>query len=179
MRSSTSNYGIVAVSIHWLSALFIVGLLISGFLAANTMDATTKQQILTLHAPLGFTVLALTLARIAWWKFADRKPNPVVGMPAWQEFCARAIHLLLYVVILGTGASGIGMFALSGAAGIIFGGDVSPLPNFAEFTPRIPHGIGARVFVLLLILHVGAALHHHYVRKDGLLARMWFHRRTS
>lgn len=178
MKSTSSSYGTVAVAIHWLSALLIVALLGSGFRAANTIDLAAKQQFLTIHAPLGITILILTLARIIWWWFADKKPTPVAGTPVWQDLSARAVHVLFYVVILGMAASGIGMFALSGAGEIIFAGGTGPLPDFWDFLPRVPHGIGARVFVVLLALHVGAALYHHFIKKDGLLKRMWFARAT-
>ena len=84
------------------------------------------------------------------------------------------VHVLFYVVILGMIASGIGMIALSGAAPLIFGGESAQLPDFWKYPPRLPHAIGARVLVALLVLHVGAALYHHFVRRDGLLWRMWF-----
>jgi cytochrome b561 len=84
------------------------------------------------------------------------------------------VHFLFYVVTLGMIASGVGMMVLSGAAPVIFGGEGAPLPDFWKYPPRVPHGIGARLLVALLLLHVGAALHHHFVRRDGLLRRMRF-----
>jgi len=86
------------------------------------------------------------------------------------------VHVLFYVVILGMIASGIGMMVLSGAAPLIFGGESALLPDFWKYTPRVPHGIGARLLLALLVLHAGAALYHHFVRRDGLLWRMWFRR---
>ena len=176
VKSTSSNYGTVTVTIHWISALLIFALLGSGFRAANSIDPSAKAQFLTLHVPLGITILTLTVARIIWWRFADKKPDAVAGSPAWQERSARALHVLFYVVILGMAASGIGMLALSGAGEIIFASGTEPLPNFHDYLPRVPHGIGARVFVILLVLHVGAALYHQFIRKDGLLSRMWFSR---
>ncbi len=75
------------------------------------------------------------------------------------------------------GASGIGLIALSGAAPAIFTG--GSLPNFDIYPPRIPHGIGARLMLALIALHVAAALFHQFVRRDGLLKRMWFKRATA
>ena len=86
------------------------------------------------------------------------------------------MHFLFYVVILGMAASGIGMMILSGAGPIIFSGSTETLPDFWEFLPRTPHGIGARVMIALLVLHVGAAIYHHFIKKDGLIGRMWFKR---
>lgn len=176
MKSGKTNYGSVAATIHWLSALLIVALVGSGFRAAGTVDLAGKAQILSVHAPLGITILLLTLARIGWWWFADKKSDPVAGVPKWQEYSGRAVHALFYIVILGMAASGIGMFVLSGAGPILFAGAEGQLPDFDKYAPRGPHGIGARVMVALFVLHAGAALYHHFVLKDGLLARMWFGR---
>jgi len=86
------------------------------------------------------------------------------------------VHLLFYVAILGMAASGIGMFILSGAGPIIFDGGEGQLPDFWDYKPRVPHGIGARFLIVLLVFHTGAALYHHFVRRDGLLWRMWYGR---
>jgi cytochrome b561 len=84
------------------------------------------------------------------------------------------VHIFFYVVILGMIVSGIGMVPLSGAGPVIFGGEGS-LPDFWKYPPRIPHGIGARLLLALLVLHTGAALYHQFVRRDSF-GRMWFSR---
>lgn len=173
LKSSKAKFGSVAVSIHWLSAVLIVAVLASGFRAASTLNPATKAQILSVHAPLAIMVALLTVGRLLWWWFANRKPDPVEGTPKWQHVSATAVHWLFYIVIFGMAASGIGMFILSGAGPIVFGGAEGQLPDFWNFKPRVPHGIGARMMLLLLLLHVGAALYHHFVRGDGLLRRMW------
>lgn len=173
MKSEADRYGAMAVSVHWLSAVLILVLIASGFRAAGAVDPAVKTQLLRIHVSIAIAVLFLTLLRIVWWLAIDRRPDPVTGSPVWQERSARAVHLLFYVVILGMIASGIGMMVLSGAGSIIFGqGGV--LPDFPRYTPRVPHGIGARLLVALLVLHLGAALYHHFFLRDGLLGRMWF-----
>ena len=46
--------------------------------------------------------------------------------------------------------------------------------NFDDLTPRIVHGIIAKLLMLSIVAHVLAALYHQFVRKDGLFSRMWF-----
>ena len=174
LKSTSDRYGAMAISIHWATAVLIAILIVSGFRAANVMDPAVKAAILRVHIPIAVAVLALTILRIAWWLWFDRKPEPVAGSPRWQELSARAVHLLFYVVILAMIASGIGMLALSGAAPIIFGGDSALLPDFSKYPPRLAHGAMARLLIALLALHACAALYHHFVRRDGLLWRTWF-----
>jgi cytochrome b561 len=176
LKSTTDRYGAIAVTIHWLTAIIIILALASGFQAGNAIDAADKVGFLRLHIPAAIIVLLLTLFRIVWWWFFDRKPVPVTGSPLWQERLARVVHIALYIVILGMITSGIGMIVLSGAGPNIFAGSVAPLPDFHDFPPRVPHGLGANLLLALLAAHVGAALYHHFIRGDGLLWRMWYGR---
>lgn len=176
LKSSPDQYGAVAVSIHWLSAILILVVLGSGFNAADADHDVAKAQFLRVHIPAAIAVLVLTVLRIVWWSFADRKPHPLRGLPRWQERLARFVHLALYVIIFGMVASGIGIMVLSGVAPTVFGATGAALPDFHDFPPRIPHGLGANLLVALLAAHTGAALYHHFIRRDGLLWRMWFWR---
>lgn len=174
MKSTSTKYGTVAVTIHWISALVIFVLLVSGFRAGSLTSGADKADILSLHVPLGLTILLLTVLRVAWWALADKKPISQSSEPAWQTFSAKAVHVIFYIVIFGMAASGIGLIALSGAGAVLFGGGDGTLPNFHDYLPRTPHGIGARLMVLLIVAHAGAALYHHFIKKDGLIWRMWF-----
>lgn len=172
IKSSVDRYGAVAIAIHWTAAAIILALLVSGFRAANLTDAALKAGVLRFHVVGGFLVLLLTLARIAWWAFADKKPPPVAGVSSLQSGFARTVHILFYVVVLGMTASGIGMMALSGAGAILFGDAGGVLPAFTKFLPRVPHGLGGRFMVALFVLHIAGALYHQFILRDRLLARM-------
>ncbi|MEP2103225.1 MAG: cytochrome b/b6 domain-containing protein [Parasphingorhabdus sp.] len=172
-KSIKDHYGSVAVTIHWLSVFLILILIGSGYRAGDIEDAAAKAAILKVHMPIGSAVLLLTLGRIGWWLFADKKPD-AVSMPPWQDRLSRAVHILFYILILGTAASGIGMIALSGAGPIIFSGSVTALPDFWDYPPRMPHRAGAGLIFFLFIIHAGAALYHQFVKRDGLLGRMWY-----
>jgi cytochrome b561 len=176
MKSSPDRYGATPVTTHWLTAILILLALGSGFQAGNALDAGAKAAFLRFHIPAAIVILLMTALRIVWWWFFDVKPLPVQGSPLWQQRLARGVHLALYVVILGMVASGIGMMVLSGAGPAVFGGAGSPLPDFHQYAPRVPHGLGANLLLALLVAHVGAALYHHFIRRDGVLRRMWYRR---
>lgn len=171
-KSTPDRYGAVAIAIHWVAAILIAALLITGFRVSGAADPAAKAALLRFHAAIGVAILVLTLARIAWWWLADRKPLPLAGQPPLLRGLASAVHVLFYVVTVGLAASGIGMMVLSGAGQIVFGGASGSLPDFWTYPPRIPHGVGVRVLIALLILHVGGALYHQFIRRDRLLARM-------
>lgn len=175
-KSTSERYGTVAVIIHWVSAALIVVALISGFRAEDAANSAAKITALQKHVPATLTILLLTVLRLIWWWKFDVKPRPVGKPGAWDTVGAKAVHIAFYVVIVGMLASGIGMMIASGAMPTIFSGDSANLPDFNDFRPRVPHGIGAKLLVALLIAHVGAALYHHFVRRDAVLRRMWFGR---
>ncbi len=177
MKSTKLSYGRFAISIHWLSALLVLILLGSGFRSDMTLDPAAKIAILRVHIPVAILVLVLTLVRLVWWWRFDRKPAPLDATPRWQETIAVWTHRLLYVLLFVMLGSGIGLSILSGAPDAVFGS--APLPDFSEYVPRIAHGIASKVLAALIVLHAGAALFHHFIKRDSTLKRMWFQNEQS
>lgn len=172
MKSIPRRYGAVPIAIHWITALAVLGLLLSGFRAEDMTDDAAKIGILRVHTAVGISVLLLTVARILWWVAVDRKPPYPAGQPRWQQVASAAVHGLLYVAVLLMAGSGIATMALSGAGEIVWGGAAAPLPDFRQFAPRAAHGLGALLLILLVLAHVAAALYHQIVLRDRLFARM-------
>jgi cytochrome b561 len=169
MKSEPHRYGAVAATIHWLTALAILMLLTSGFVAAS-MAGEVPVNLVRIHVALGLATVLLTLLRIVWWLAIDTRPADIAGTPRWQALAARIVHVLLYCIVLLMGASGIGLVVLSNALPALMG--AAPLPDFARFPPLVVHGLVARILIGLAVLHIAAALFHQFVRRDRLLARM-------
>lgn len=170
VKSTPQRYGTVAASIHWLSALAVILMLASGQAMDWASSEDTVRAILPVHLVLGILVGVLTLFRILWWFAFDRKPAPQPGMSVLQERLASAVHLGLYAAILIMVASGIAMVALTGAAPQIFGGGT--LPDFDATPPFAAHGIVSKLLFVAILGHIGAALWHQFVKRDGLIGRM-------
>ncbi len=172
LKSTADRYGTVAIAIHWITALAVLGLLVSGNVAEDLEGDEGYASVLRVHAIMGALVFLLTLFRIAWWVFADDRPAPVAGLPVWQERAAQLGHLALYALIIVMGASGIGMIVLSGAGPTLLAGGPGELPDFDDFAPRDVHGLAANALILFAAVHVAAALYHQFIRRDRLLSRM-------
>jgi cytochrome b561 len=170
LKSSSSQYGRVAILIHWSSALAVILAFAAGFVVANVAAPAQQAPILIVHIVLGLIVFALTLLRIAWWLTADRHPAPPADQPRWQRRTATAVHLGLYVLLVLMATSGIATLLLSGALPAILAG--GPVPDLSALIPRIAHGIMSKILLALFVVHFGAALYHQFVRRDRLLARM-------
>lgn len=170
LKSSATRYGSVAIAMHWLTALLILALFVTGLLAEGQGDPAAQLALVRFHVPLGTAVLVLTLLRIVWWWVADRRPGLPAEQAGWQKFMAHAVHFALYAAIVLLAASGIGTLVLSGALPAIVAG--TTLPDFDTVAPRLVHGLASRLMLALLAVHIGAALWHQFVRRDHLLARM-------
>lgn len=169
LKSSSERYGAIAIAFHWLIAVLIVVLIGLGLTAANAQTDTLRRSVLTLHIGLGMLVLVLTLLRLAWRAF-DRKPAPLAGIPPLQSRVAAIVHALAYGFVIALAITGIGTNVASGLLDAI--GTGAPIPPLDHVPPRQGHGLLAWSFIALLVLHVGAALHHQFVRRDGIMARM-------
>jgi len=171
-RSSATRYGSVAITIHWLTAIAVFGMLASGLIASGMTDEAGKVTLLRGHAIMGVLIGVLTVLRIIWWWAIDRRPGDVAGISRLQARASRFVHYALYAVVLVLVSSGLATLVLTGANLQLFGGAPLPLPDFNLAPPFTVHGILARVLIALLIGHIGAALYHQFVRHDHLLARM-------
>jgi cytochrome b561 len=170
-KSSPDRYGALPIVIHWISALAVLIMLASGLTASGVLDAGTKLNLLRLHVLVAVCIFILTVLRIVWWVFIDRKPAPVAGMPRWQKVVSRIVHYGLYFVIIVMLTSGLALAALSGLFPLLLGAP-GPLPDFKTFPPINSHGLGAWALTGLALLHIVAALYHHFGLRDRLLTRM-------
>ena len=173
-RSSESRYGSVAITFHWLSAALILTMIFIGMRLDDLQEPGARLTLLRVHAAIGLTVLALTVPRLLW-RLLDRQPGPPAGTSGLEWRAARTVHLLLTLLLLGILASGMTTVLTGGALEALIGVPGASLPeNFGHLTAREVHGTLAWSFTGLLILHVSAALYHHWARRDDALRRMWW-----
>jgi cytochrome b561 len=134
-----------------------------------------KLRLLNLHKSFGMTVLWLMLVR-ALWRWHNAPPELPKTVKAATRFVARATHLAFYAILIAMPLSGWMMISAKGASTSWFGlwtwwsliG-----PNERAFgLLRGTHGILSRVLCVLALLHVAAALKHHFWDRDEVLIRM-------
>lgn len=167
------RYTTSQVAVHWLAALLIVFLLVTGtFVLADLPNTAEKIGNLRIHMLLGALTGMLVLARVVMRK---RLPS---GPAVQGEKLAHLGHLALNLGILLLVASG-GVLALqSGTFDAVFGTGVLP-EDFKLFTLRKVHGLLSRLAMALIAVHVLAALYHQIMLKDGLIARMTFGKKSA
>jgi cytochrome b561 len=173
-RSNPSRYGGVAMALHWLLGLAIIGVFGVGLYMVDLPFSMSRLKLYNWHKWAGVTILSLSALRLLW-RLSHRPPADLPA-PAWQQRASHWVHGLLYALFFAVPLAG---WAYSSAAGfpIVWFG-VLPLPDFvapdkalAE-TLKQAHKLLAYGLAALVLAHVAAALKHHFIDKDGLLLRM-------
>lgn len=176
--SSARRYHPLLVGLHWLLAFMVLFALVMGSLKLQHIPNSSPDKLTALqgHMATGMLILILTLVRIGV-RLMTRTPAPIQSDgPLWNRLSSTA-HLGLYLLVLLMVLSGMALSVLANVPAAVFEGSISLPTTFADFAPRQVHGWIANALLLLIVGHVSAALYHQFVRKDGLLGRMWFGRK--
>jgi cytochrome b561 len=174
MTASGIRYTGTAVALHWLTACLIVGGFAVGLWMTGLALSPLKLKGYAYHKWIGITVFLLAALRIAWrWR---HPPPPPVPMPEWQRRAAAATHLLLYALMFAIPLSGWTHSSATGVSVVYL--DLVPLPDLVAKDKSLAAVLKAvhvalnYTLLALVIVHAGAALKHHVVDRDGVLARM-------
>lgn len=175
MNAVSTRYSGVAIALHWLMALLILGLIGVGVWMSDLKPSPRTIQIYTWHKWIGLTVLLLALARVLW-RVYRRPPPPSADLPRWQALAASGTHGALYLLMFAMPLTG---WLQNSAAGF-------PLTWFGWF--KVPaliernrdafqwwqdaHETLAWLLMALIALHVAAAIKHHLIDRDEVLRRM-------
>lgn len=175
-RRTDPGYTPVAKLLHWL----IFAVLVAQFAVAWSMPHigrnTIPETLINLHFSIGVLVLAIMIVRLAW-RWTHSEPAALDGLPPWQAKSARIIHLVLYALLFVLPVLGWINASFRGFTVSFFG--LFPLP--ALVATRAPgfawtgdvHAFLSNYALLAVIgLHVGVALHHAIIRRDGVMQRM-------
>lgn len=178
LGNTQQRYGAIAILLHWLMAALLVVLLAMGLYMVQLPDVgfdTRKITLILVHKALGMVALAAVALRLAW-RLVNPLPALAQGVPEWQQVAARFVHLLFYALMFALPLTG---WLLNSAGGY-------PLTFLGWFA--IPDLIGRNDFLfhlftdmhrwlgyallVLLVVHAGAALRHHFQLRDDTLRRI-------
>lgn len=175
LMNSQTRYGTVAMTAHWLIVLMLLGSFSLGFYMHELPLSPTKLKLYAYHKWLGVTIFAIAVLRLSW-RLWSPPPTLPASMPGWEKRAADISHHLLYLLLFATPLSGWLMSSAKGFQTVWFG--VLAIPDLLAKNPPLGEAIESvhftLVFMLLgtIVLHVAAALKHHFVDKDEVLARM-------
>ncbi|WP_316014886.1 cytochrome b [Roseobacter sp. HKCCA0434] len=171
--------------LHWTIAVLVIAMLPMGMIFTDFDNRGAIEGIFgegsfnvfyDLHKSTGFLILFLMLVRIV---AAIRLPKPPYAVPltGLERAGSGAVHGLIYVMLLAMPLLGwLGVSAYDAPLPVfglfempaLIGRDRDLSEDFFEW-----HEIGAKIVIALVVVHIGAALYHQLVKKDGLIRRMW------
>lgn len=167
------RYTKFAIGLHWLIALLIFSAFPIGLYMHDLKLSPTKLHLYSYHKWIGITVLMLAVLRVLWR--ATHKP-PALVLARWQEIASSIVHGLLYLFILAVPMTGWLMSSAKGVKTVWLG--ILPLPDLVAKDKALGHLLSnvhtALNYTLLVLvgLHIAAALKHHFVDRDDVLLRM-------
>ncbi len=179
--NSPKTYGLVAQTLHWAIAALILtliplGLYMEALPAGSAAEVDHKSWFYSLHKTFGIAVFTLAILRVGW-ALVQPHPKPLNADRPLETLAAQTVHWALYGAIIAMPLSGwLHHSALEGFAPIWW-----PLPQDLPLVPKNPqlaavfgtvHYFTVILLGICLVLHIGGALKHAFVDRDGTLARM-------
>ena len=175
VKNTEREYGIVSKSWHWLTLVIVIALLVIASKSEDLPRGEEKLQLVLLHASFGLLLLFVLAARLLW-RWSNVTPARLPHIPTWQHVASRAVHYGLYIVLIAQALVGMARFATAGYKVPFFGLFEVGFPmNKDESMNELMgtlHEILPIILLVLLGLHVLAALYHHFSLKDDTLRRM-------
>jgi cytochrome b561 len=174
LRNTADSWGAPAKLFHWVMAALILTQIALGLMAANWRVSPTKLELFFWHKSTGMLILALVALRLLW-RIVNHAPE-LPAMAPWERAGAHLSHLLLYALMIALPVTG---WIVSSASNVPFRifwliplpAIVAPDESTADLAALVHGGLFA-LLALVLVAHIGAALRHHYVKRDTVLTRM-------
>jgi cytochrome b561 len=174
MNTSPTTFSLAARVLHWSMAVLVLAMLFIGVGMVATV-AEKHQWLLAIHKPLGIAILLLAIVRLV---VRLRRPPPPLpaDLPALQKLAALLSHWLLYALMIAMPLIGWAMLSAGGYP-VLLGSSLrlpAILPENAMVFAwlRTAHGVLAYLLFLTFLAHMGAALYHGLIRRDGVLRSM-------
>jgi cytochrome b561 len=168
-------YTTTARVLHWITAVLILCMIPLGIVIANDWGGSAQDALYDLHRSLGAAIIPLVILRLVYRWAHPPLPLPD-DIPAIQRFAAHATHWGLYALLIVQPFTGWIATSAYRAPIPVFGWfDLPPIwPKNRVFSDQLffVHGLIGIAIAGLAAAHIGAALYHHFVRKDRILMRM-------
>jgi len=170
-------YSGVSRALHWLVAFLILATIPAGVVMVQEgLPRPLQNTLFIFHKNVGVVVLLLMLARLAW-RLARPAPPLPDAMPPWKRRVARATHGGLYALALAVPVAGYTRVKAGGfpiewldAMGVPA---LVPRSDALAEAAKAAHYYGGLALAALVAVHVGAALYHARVKRDGVFGRIW------
>ena len=182
MRNTDHSWGAPAKLLHWAVAALVFAQIALGWAAVSWRLSPTKLDLFVWHKSTGMLIVLLMVVRVAW-RVANVAPSLPADMRRLERLAAHLSHLLLYLLLFLMPVTGWIVTSASNIPFRMFW--LIPVPAIVEPDEAMADaaaGMHLALFVmlsLLLAVHIGAALRHHFLKRSDVLVRMLPGRRST
>ena len=178
-----SAWGRVSHAFHWGLGVTIIGMIAYGWWMNHVPARSDRYFYRSIHADIGYALLLLMTLRL-FWRLLHPVPALPSDTPQWQRFAARVSHVTLYgvtmlVALLGWAHSGAHQPDFSDWFGLFRVPQFTAPDKAAAKLYEDWHILAAYVLLAIIVVHVAAALYHHFVKRDDVAMRMIRHLKPS
>ncbi len=175
LRNTSDSWGSLSRFLHWAIAVLVGVQIALGLVAANARLSPLKLELFVWHKSTGFVILVLVVLRLAW-RLANPTPALPTGLSGFERIAARTSHGLFYLLLIVMPING---WVINSAANVPFSIFwLIPLPAIVAPNQALAgqaengHFVMFMLLSVLVVVHAGAALRHHFVKRDTVLLRM-------
>jgi len=169
----TPRFTVLSRVLHWLMATLILAMLFIG--VAMVSSLSDYHRLVSIHKPIGILILVLVALRLINRLFNPAPPLPA-AMPAVLRLAAHASHWLLYALMFALPLIGWGMLSAGGypieMAGSFHLPPILPHSSTLYAVLRPAHTVLAYLLFATFLVHLGAALAHAFIFRDGVFESM-------
>lgn len=176
LKDTAAEYGWVTIALHWVMAVVIIGMFALGWYMVDlTYYDSLYKTLPFIHKSVGILLAGVFLFRFVW-KLSNPSPKSVPGISPLEKLAAKVVHRAFYLLITLILVSGYLISTADNSSISVF--DIFRVPATITGIPEqednagLVHEILAYMLIVMVALHSGAALKHHFINRDQTLRRM-------
>jgi cytochrome b561 len=172
-----TGYGTTARMMHWIVAILVLAMVpAGGIMVQEGLDRAVQDRLFIFHKNMGVVILLLMLVRLGW-RFLNPPPALPDSVPPATARIAGLAHAALYALVIFMAVTGyvrvtMGGFPIEGLSALGLH-PLLPRNDAVSEMAKTAHFYGRFALLAVIALHVGAALYHLIVKRDGVFQRMW------
>lgn len=176
MFNTKTSYGMVAIVLHWLMAIVILGMFGLGwYMVELTYYDKLYKTLPFIHKSIGISLAVVFVFRVGW-RLINPAPEPISSLNHFERVSSKLVHLGFYALITLIIISGYLISTADNSSISVFDlfevpASITGIPE-QEDTAGLIHKFLTYSLIALVVLHAAAALKHHFVNRDDTLRRM-------